>query len=181
MIPKCGILARRQVGLTLVELLISVTVMAVVVAVALPSFQEATRNNLMRNTANDFATALNLARARAVETGLRARVCPTLNNSSCDSSGSYSDGYLVIVDADGDDAFEQPEIILAGAAMDSVVSLTAPSAFSQYIEFRPTGATNGTGQFDFCTSGYDQFSRLVNVTPNGRVTVIKQAGLCAES
>jgi type IV fimbrial biogenesis protein FimT len=170
---------------TLVELLIAVTVMAVVVAVALPSFQEATRNNLMRNTANDFATALNLARARAVESRRDARVCPTANNSSCDSSGSYGDGYLVIVDADNDDAWEASEIILVGAAMDSMVSLSSPSAFSQYIEFTPAGAAAGNGgsagQFDFCTSGYDQFSRLVNVTPNGRVTVKKQANLCAES
>ena len=58
--------------------------------------------------------------------------------------------------------------------------------YSDWIEiYNPTGAAVGNGgsagQFDFCTTGYDQLSRLVNVTPNGRVAVKKQAGLCGGS
>jgi len=89
----------------------------------------------------------------------------------------------MFVDSDGNGLPASSELLQAIGAMDNRISLTTPSAFTQYIQFRPTGVVLGnggsTGQFNFCSADYHDYSRLVGITATGRVTTKKQADLCA--
>ena len=65
---------RTATGFTLVELMVTIAVAAILVAVALPSFQRMTANNTITNTYYDLITAVRNARSEAVSRGAPVRV-----------------------------------------------------------------------------------------------------------
>ncbi|HEY9032497.1 MAG TPA: GspH/FimT family pseudopilin [Pseudomonadales bacterium] len=70
---------RRHAGFTLVELMITVTVLMTVVALAAPSFTDTIRDHQVRSTANDFYSLIRFARAEALRSGDIVRVLPLAN------------------------------------------------------------------------------------------------------
>lgn len=65
---------RRQQGVTLVELLVTLAVMAVLVGVVFPGFQAIVQRNDLATTANRLVLAVSYARAEAVRTGDPMRI-----------------------------------------------------------------------------------------------------------
>lgn len=57
---------RKAQGFTLIELMVTVTVMAVLATLAAPSFREFIANQRLRNASFDLMTALTLARSEAI-------------------------------------------------------------------------------------------------------------------
>ena len=172
----------QQIGFSMLELMIALTVSAVLITIAIPSFQNTIRSSLLASGADNLAASLNLARAKAITARRNVRLCPSTNGTSCAGDGSWTDGWIMFVDEDGNNAPSSSELIQARGAMDSRISLTTPAAFMQYIQFRPTGVVLGnggsSGQFIFCSGDYHKYSRLVGIGATGRVTTIKQADLC---
>lgn len=78
---------RRARGFTLVELLVTVTVLALLAAVAVPSFQNLIRENQLTATANDLVASLLMARSEAVRRESEARVSA--------NGGDWSTGWIV--------------------------------------------------------------------------------------
>lgn len=61
---------RHARGFTLIELVTSITVLAIIVGLALPSFREFVANQRIRNASFDLMAALTLARSEAVTRGV---------------------------------------------------------------------------------------------------------------
>lgn len=74
---------RAQSGFTLVELMITVVVMAVVLGVAVPSFAGMMAQNRLVATTNEVVGAVQLARVEAVRRNARVGLCPTVNGAAC--------------------------------------------------------------------------------------------------
>lgn len=62
-------------GFTLVELMATVAVAAVMFAIAVPSFTYMTTSNQLTGAANELLNALNTARTQAIKTNSNATVC----------------------------------------------------------------------------------------------------------
>lgn len=95
----------RAAGFTLVELMITIVLVAILLGIAAPSFAEFTRNARITAAANDLLAALHLARTEAIKRRASVTVCassnPTAANPSCDAGGSFN-GWIVFVDDDAD-------------------------------------------------------------------------------
>jgi len=72
-------------GFTMIELLVVITISAILVATAIPSFQRFIARNRASNASNDLLAALQLARAEAIRRGAPVSVCRTLNPNAVDS------------------------------------------------------------------------------------------------
>ena len=83
-------------GFTLIELMVTVTVLAIVLGIAVPSFQKLIINNKSLTFGDEFATALNYARSQAVKTSKRVSICASSNGATC--TGSWAQGFIVYQD-----------------------------------------------------------------------------------
>jgi type IV fimbrial biogenesis protein FimT len=92
-----------QRGFTLVELVITLVVAAILLAVAVPSFTTLVKNNRMTTQINGLAVSLNLARSEAVKRGVSVTVCKRNSaGNDCNNAGNWQDGWIVFVDDDMD-------------------------------------------------------------------------------
>ena len=94
---------RSSTGFTLIELLTTVAIIAIMLAFAVPSFQEFNVNYRTSVQANDLLADLALARNEAVKF---AR--PTVVRAE---SGDWSDGWIVGTDLNGDGNITGDEIV----------------------------------------------------------------------
>lgn len=61
-------------GFTLIELMITLVVVAILLAVGIPSFQTIFETNRLATQANELVTAVNLARSEAIKRGVNVTV-----------------------------------------------------------------------------------------------------------
>lgn len=87
---------QRMRGFTLIELMITVIVLGVLVALAAPSFRTMILNQQSEAIGEDIITAFQLARSEAIKRGGFVSVCPTDDGTSC--GGAWQNGLLVLVD-----------------------------------------------------------------------------------
>lgn len=157
-------------GFTLVELLVTVAVLAIALGIAVPSFQSFVSRNRLAATTNELVSALALARSEAVKRATRVTV----------ASADWDDGWEVFVDSDpfgdssGDTILRVYEANTQGGA-----SITAGSNFSDYISYLPSGTSEGSGgdgdgDFTVCKDGN---ARVVSINNTGRVSTT--AGSCS--
>lgn len=82
---------RRHIaaGFTLIELVITIAIVAILLAVALPNFHDFVIHSTVNSTANDLVGALNTARAEAVKRGRPVAVIA--------NGGNWNTGWQVVV------------------------------------------------------------------------------------
>ena len=101
----------RQRGFTLIELIITVAIVAILLAIGVPSFQEMMRNNRVAAHTNDRLSSLNLARSEAIKRGVRVSLCKSSDGLSCATTGDWTQGWIVFVDTDNDATVDAGENI----------------------------------------------------------------------
>jgi type IV fimbrial biogenesis protein FimT len=92
----------RSGGVTLIELMTALGVLAILVAIAVPSFRGYTLRSRVTAAANDLVTAFNLARSEALRGSLNAVACassnPDATTPACSGSTDWSNGWIVFAD-----------------------------------------------------------------------------------
>ena len=85
----------RQTGFTLVELMITIAVLAILLGLALPSFQGSLRSNRVATTSNEVLASMSLARTEAIRGIGRAGVCPSTSGTACVANTDWAAGWVV--------------------------------------------------------------------------------------
>jgi prepilin-type N-terminal cleavage/methylation domain-containing protein len=89
-------LTKTHSGFTLIELLVVISIAAIIMAIAVPSFNQMVGQQRVKAAANDFKSAVALARSEARKTGLNSNIRQIGKTSK--TSGSWekmSDGWHV--------------------------------------------------------------------------------------
>ena len=138
---------RANRGFTLIELMVTVGILAIVAAIAAPSFDSSIRNMRINGTADQLISAMSLARVEAVKRGAPVTLCPSSDGLTC-SGTDWQVGYLVTEDKTGS-ATGAPSFDNSGdtdqrikvydpTPKDVVVTLASNASF---IRFDALGAT----------------------------------------
>ncbi|TVO78498.1 MAG: prepilin-type N-terminal cleavage/methylation domain-containing protein [Sedimenticola selenatireducens] len=159
-----------QRGFTLIELMLVVILLAIVMAFGIPSFTTFIRNNNLVAGANEFATALSLARTTAIKEGAGAVIqAPTTSPST----NEWGQGYTVSLwtDADNDNVVDGGEVgtaIRTFKALDAAATLDSTTGV-RTIAFIHTGQLTGTAAlvFDLCDSRTGETGRQFTVNAVG--------------
>ncbi|MCU7938915.1 MAG: GspH/FimT family pseudopilin [gamma proteobacterium symbiont of Bathyaustriella thionipta] len=92
---------KKLKGFTLIELMITLAVAAILLTVAVPMFTETLRKNRLSAQASNMFTALNVARSEAIKMGTDVTVCSTINQVICGGAVDWSTGWMVRQGAPG--------------------------------------------------------------------------------
>ncbi|MBK1640455.1 hypothetical protein CKO12_00870 [Chromatium okenii] len=149
--PPLAVLPRRSsAGFSLIEVMITLSIAAILMSVAIPSFQTFTRTNRIAAITNQLSSSLQYARSEAMTRGKTVTVCKSNDVSdstpTCVTSASWQDGWMVFVDNNGDGAFDSGDIPLrVGQATSAGVVITGNSVFVDRASFDSRGkASAGT-------------------------------------
>jgi len=93
----------KDSGFTLVELLITIIVVSVLLAVGVPSFKEFIKNNRLTAQSSELVIALQLARNEAVKRHSAATICASTTQTSCNVTDSdWTHGWIIFSDLNQD-------------------------------------------------------------------------------
>jgi len=169
-------------GFTLIELMVTLAVAAILLTVAVPNFREFIERNRVSSTTNILVGALQLARSEAIKRGnYPVILCKSSNGTSCSSSAAWKDGWLLYADTNADKSFTAgtDELIRRYDAMPKL-AITTGNSFQCWIGFAANGypeggGTNcagglvGNGSFSICAAS-------TTATQRGRSIVVNKIG-----
>lgn len=138
-----------QSGLTLVELMVTLAVLAILLSIAVPNFQSTIASSQLTSATNDLLASLAQARMEAVRQGRRITVCMSSNGTQCATSGTWQQGWISFTDTtrSGTTAnVDAGETILSTTgARPAGISVAGSGATAQYISFDPDGRNKTMG------------------------------------
>jgi type IV fimbrial biogenesis protein FimT len=172
---------RQHLGFTLLELLVTTIVLAVVMAIALPSMRDLIVGNRLSSSVNSFIGLINYARSEAIARNQDVMVCPKASGAiTCTSTTSWNTHDIqAFVDEDGSGQINGAELVLKTiAAVDPSDSNTAFDQGSNVaLVFGSAGFARNAESFKIYVKSDDatyvsRFGRTVCVSKAGRVRVV---------
>lgn len=168
---------RKSLGMTLYELLVTLAVGAILVGFAVPSFRSYVQSTRVTSATNDFVAALNVGRAQGIahqeDVVLCASTNPNATTPTC--SGTFSDGWIVFNDCNGDGApTTGANVCLGGTTPERIIHAGEGSgtftAGVSLIRYQLNGMpSTGAQDFDLCMGGYAT-GRRISINTVGRVS-----------
>lgn len=163
-------------GVTLIELLVAMSVSAILLTVGVPSFSQFTVNTRLNSYANAMFSHLTLARSEAIKRNTRVAMCKSSDGSTCANTGDWSQGWVVFADLDNSGSISGGEqVITTMPAFSTGFSFSGNANVSNYISYDAQGMTKLTsggfqaGTIKLCPAA-------PAVAGNGRNVILSSSG-----
>jgi len=170
-------------GLTFVELLIGLCLVALLTTLAAPMYGRWIASRQLANHAEFLAETLNLARSEAVKRGVRVDLCKTIDRRQCADTGGWETGWIMFVDANRNGAIESTDdVIRADGPPGNGITIRANKPLDDYVSYTSFGYArqlNGAlqmGTFVVCKPGQNAIH--VILANSGRVRIARTANAC---
>lgn len=153
---------KTESGFTLIESMVAIAVMLVLMAVAIPSFKDASHRSQVRSVANDLVATAHFARSEAIKRNAPVTMCASTDGENC-VAGGWERGWIV----QGDTTLRRQ------AAAPTGVRITSGGIAN--VTFQPTGVDATATVFTVCrrpaSEGLE--GRLVTIDATGRPSTRK--------
>lgn len=183
----------RQRGLTAIELLVTLAILAILVGVAAPSMSRFIGQWRASNTVNALTSSLRIARTEAIARGRPVVVCRVVSSTAtaCQTAAGtkgYASGWIVFVnnDRDANNDFSSTngdELLLRQVESPGIATITLKTA-GRFV-FLPNGLLNGTANgIDIDATGFSSASatpwarKALCITKPGRIRYVANASDC---
>lgn len=185
---RVGFTGRARVarGFTIVELMVTLAVAAVLIAIAVPSFRSITLSNRLTTTANAFVDAINTARLDAIKRNSSAQLC----SNSASLNGSDLLGTTCGTGTGAVVLSESPtSATTVSAAVNGISTPIQLSGNVVALRFSPQGLayqvggsapyTGTTPIVDICTPALSSNNhRIIRMTAGAVVATTSSTGAC---
>lgn len=176
----------RSRGFTLIELMVTIGIAAVLAGLAAPSVRDLITNNRLKSHISALQTSLMLARNEAINRKVRVVVCKSADQASCATTGDWQQGWIVFIDDadpdlahanDGNATVDPGEALIQKVpALSGSFILKGGGNVGDYVSYTSTGAarvkasdTPQFGLFNLCqpTGGN---ARQIEIFATGRLS-----------
>lgn len=168
---------KKTRGFTILELMITLAVVAVLVSVGVPGFRAVIMDNRLVSQANLMVTSISVARSSAVKYQRNATVCSSTDFDAavptCAASTDWSTGWIVWVDKDRDAATDAGEIISVHGPLNATSSLSSTANTSFTYDARGFGLA-GADDLMLCDDRTGETGRRIRINATGRTNVSRQ-------
>lgn len=144
---------KKDNGFTLIELMVGISLIAILLTLAVPNFTQMVKNNRLSAQANDFIIAVNLARSEAIKRALNVVLCPSADGATCAGGGGWEQGWLIYVDADTSSTLNAGDTILRvfpALSGGNTLRANTASTYGTSITYRPRGFVVNAGSLVLC-------------------------------
>ncbi|MBL4852096.1 MAG: GspH/FimT family pseudopilin [Gammaproteobacteria bacterium] len=157
-------------GFTLIELMVTLTIAAILVTLS-TSFGNLLQRNELTTVVNTLVADMNFARSEAIKTGTEVIICITQDGLNCAKGDRWHDGWMVYYDKDGDRRRDDDEPL---TRQQSALSGTTSIIYNgrpvdNYVRFQASGTTNYNGTFAICNSRNTALKRALVLSNTGRL------------
>ncbi len=162
-----------QHGFTIIEFMIVLTIAAIFVSVAVPSYYYLIQNNKVVSVTNKLAASFSSARMEAIKRGTRVSVCSAGNTSytSCGNSSQWSQGWIVFTDADNNNAIDSSnDLVKIAEAPPTGSTITSNLSIVSYdgTGFTTTNALTMSLRTTGCRGNN---ARTLSIATSGRLSI----------
>jgi type IV fimbrial biogenesis protein FimT len=170
-------------GVTVVELMVALSILAVLLTVGIPSYANLLHKNRISQTSGLLHVSLHMARGEAIKRRRPVQVCPSADGASCRNDGDWSEGWVVFADTNGNNTPDAGEVVRLVDMLSEGITVRASETVEDYLRFEPTGMVMGSGgasgNFKICHLEHDVHSNMLHVMPAGQVRLQQTgAGAC---
>jgi type IV fimbrial biogenesis protein FimT len=173
-------------GFTLLEALVVLALLAVLLTLAVPHLKGMQHKHQMQSQAEQLQSSLLLARSEALRRQQRVTVCARASepvaSEYCAAVGSWSQGWVVFVDANDNARREASEaVVQLHDPLPGFLTLQGNATVDRYVSYGPSGRSQSTtgafqaGTLTLCGSGQAHVWRVViNAVGKPRLEKIKR-------
>lgn len=162
-------LAHRKLehGFSLIELMVTLAVAAILLSIGVPSFSALIENQRMTTTVNNLFAAINLTRAEALQRGVRVDLAPLKDKK-------WENGWAVFIDNNADQVpdFDTDEIVYSTGPIADGISITTNFHGGENIAYAGTGhLRTQAGTFSFVQGTEETLKKTLILNFIGRPRV----------
>lgn len=166
-------------GFTLIELMVTIAVAAILIAIAVPSFRNLIVSNRLNTLSTEVVDAISFARSESIKRNQTVVLCraASAGATSC-SSGTPWAHWVVLA---GNEVLRQGDINTYNASVRVSSGLT-----NDRVDFGGDGLARNGGniitdeeEITICATSGPESRRNVTFGAASRVSVIKSAGVCS--
>lgn len=162
----------KEKGMTLIELLITSSIIASLITIAIPGFQRLKMQQQSYRVYSELVSALNFTRSTAITKKVTTTLCPNHENIECGKD--WANGILIFTDRNQNGKYDDKsdEILKVTEKPHHSYSLKWSSFGNRpFIRYTPLGHTlNQNGTFIYCPeNGNSLYARAVIVNRTGRI------------
>lgn len=130
-------------GFTLIELMVVIVIAAILLSIAVPSFQSLIKRNNVDSLQSKLSSAMSTARTEAASRNKVVTICASVNETNC-TSGVWASGWIVFEDNDGDGSVDTGDILIDVYDNSTAYTIESDPAATTAISFSSQGfITNG--------------------------------------